>query len=135
MVLLVSERTFAQEVVEASTPVLVHFWAPWCGLCRMIEPTLVQFEKEWRGQVKLVGINADSSLKLASTYRLTTLPTLMLFEGGKVLFRFEHFQGREDLRRTLDALMLSYQEPRQTQLQKPLQESPSALGVGLMAGN
>ncbi|MGE5659858.1 MAG: thioredoxin family protein [Actinomycetota bacterium] len=136
MVLSVSERTFAREVFEASTPVLVHFWAPWCGLCRMIEPLLAQFEKDWPNQVKLVGINADSSLKLASTYRLTTLPTLILFDGGKVLFRFEHFQGREDLRRTLDSLMLSYQNCRPIHsFQKPLPESPSALGMGSLAGN
>lgn len=118
MVLLVSERTFAQEVFDSSTPVLVHFWAPWCGVCRMIEPLLKQFEHDWDGQVKLVGINADSSLKLASTYRLTTLPTLILFERGKILFRFESFQSREDLRRTLDAFMLTYQGHPQTTLQE-----------------
>ncbi len=116
MVLSVSDRTFSQEVFAASTPVLVHFWAPWCGLCRMIDPVLAKFEADWAGQVKLVGVNADQSLKLASTYKLTTLPTLILFDGGKVLFRFEHFQGREDLRRTLDAFMLSYQAHPRTPL-------------------
>jgi thioredoxin 1 len=107
MVLSVSERTFAQEVFQASTPVLVHFWAPWCGLCRAIEPTLTTFEAEWAVQVKLVGVNADQSFKLANTYRLTSLPTLILFEGDKVRFRFEHYQGREELRRTLDSWMLA----------------------------
>jgi thioredoxin 1 len=106
MVLSVSERTFAQEVFQASTPVLVHFWAPWCGLCRAIEPTLTTFEAEWAVQVKVVGVNADQSFKLANTYRLTSLPTLILFEGDKVRFRFEHYQGREELRRTLDSWML-----------------------------
>ena len=106
MVLSVSERTFAQEVFQASTPVLVHFWAPWCGLCRAIEPTLTTFEAEWAVQVKLVGVNADQSFKLANTYRLTSLPTLILFEGDKVRFRFENYQGREELRRTLDSWML-----------------------------
>src|SRR4028118_155510 len=105
MVLSVSERTFAQEVFQASTPVLVHFWAPWCGLCRAIEPTLTTFEAEWAVQVKVVGVNADQCFKLANTYRLTSLPTLILFEGDKVLFRFEHYQGREELRRTLDSWM------------------------------
>ena len=107
MVLSVSERTFAQEVFQASTPVLVHFWAPWCGLCRAIEPTLTTFEAKWAVQVKLVGVNADQSFKLANTYRLTSLPTLILFEGDKVRFRFEHYQGREELRRTLDSWMLA----------------------------
>ncbi|WP_341738139.1 MAG: thioredoxin domain-containing protein [Microcoleus anatoxicus] len=107
MVLSVSERTFAQEVFQASTPVLVHFWAPWCGLCRAIDPTLTTFERQWAGKVKLLGVNADESLKLANTYRLTSLPTLILFEGDKVRFRFEHYQGREELRRTLDSWMLA----------------------------
>ncbi|PSB39875.1 thiol reductase thioredoxin [filamentous cyanobacterium Phorm 46] len=107
MVLSVSERTFAQEVFQASTPVLVHFWAPWCGLCRAIEPTLTTFESDWAGKVKLLGVNADQSFKLANTYRLTSLPTLILFEGDKVRFRFEEYQGREELRRTLDSWMLS----------------------------
>jgi len=106
MVLSVSERTFAQEVFQASTPVLVHFWAPWCGLCRAIEPTLTTFEAQWALQVKLVGVNADQCFKLANTYRLTSLPTLILFEGDKVRFRFEHYQGREELQRTLDSWML-----------------------------
>jgi thioredoxin 1 len=107
MVLSVSERTFAKEVFEASTPVLVHFWAPWCGLCRAIEPTITTFESNWADQVKLLGVNADRSFKLANTYRLTSLPTLILFEGDKVRFRFEQYQGREELRRTLDSWMLA----------------------------
>jgi thioredoxin 1 len=107
MVLSVSERTFAQEVFQASTPVLVHFWAPWCGLCRAIDPTLTTFESDWAGKVKLLGVNADRSFKLANTYRLTSLPTLILFEGDKVRFRFEQYQGREELRRTLDSWILA----------------------------
>jgi len=119
MVLSVSERTFAQEVFEASTPVLVHFWAPWCGLCRAIDPTITTFESQWAGKVKLLGVNADQCLKLASTYRLTSLPTLILFEGDRVLFRLENYQGREELRRTLDSWMLATQWSSQTQWLQP----------------
>jgi len=93
-------------VFQASTPVLVHFSAPWCGLCRAIDPTLKTFEAQWAGKVKLVGVNADQCFKLAHTYRLTSLPTLILFEGDKVRFRFEEYQGREELQRTLDSWML-----------------------------
>lgn len=123
MLLSVNEQMFKQEVLEASTPVLVHFWAPWCGLCKLIMPQLRQFQEDWRGKVKLVGVNADQSLKLASTYRLQTLPTLIVFDRGQVLYRLEHFQGREDLRRSLDTFMVSYQsrpQIRQTQEVLPL---------------
>jgi len=119
MVLSVSERTFAQQVFEASTPVLVHFSAPWCGLCRAIEPTLTIFESDWAGKVKLLGVNADLSFKLANTYRLTSLPTLILFEGETVRFRLEQYQGREELRRTLDSWMLAVQNSPKSQLLQP----------------
>lgn len=119
MVLSVNEKTFKQEVLEASTPVLVHFWAPWCGLCKMIVPQLIQFQSEWNGHLKLVGVNADQSLKLASTYQLKTLPTLILFENGQLINRVDHFQAREDFRRTLDAFMASYQDRRLAQLLQP----------------
>jgi thioredoxin 1 len=119
MVLSVSERTFAQEVFQASTPVLVHFSAPWCGLCRAIDPTLTRFESEWAGKVKLLGVNADQCFKLANTYRLTSLPTLILFEGDKVRFRFEQYQGRDELRRTLDSWMLAVEHSPKIQLLQP----------------
>jgi thioredoxin 1 len=119
MVLSVSERTFAQEVFQASTPVLVHFWAPWCGLCRAIDPTVTTFEADWAGKVKLLGVNADQCFKLANTYRLTSLPTLILFEGDRARFRFEHYQGREELRRTLDSWMLATQRSSPSQRMQP----------------
>ncbi len=119
MVLSVSERTFAQEVFEAPTPVLVHFWAPWCGLCRAIDPTLTTFNSQWAGKVKLLGVNADQSFKLANTYRLTSLPTLILFEGDKARFRFEQYHGREELLRTLDSWMLAVQNSPKIQLLQP----------------
>lgn len=92
-----SEQKFAQEVLESSTPVLVHFGAPWCGPCRMIEPLLTRFQAEWGKQFKLVGINADENLKLSSQYRITTLPTLLFFERGKVIYRLEGLYKRDDL--------------------------------------
>jgi len=108
MLLSINEQMFTQEVLESSSPVLVHFWAPWCGICKLIMPQLSQFQQDWRGTIKLVSVNADQSLKLASTYRLQTLPTLMIFDQGQVVYRLEHFQGREDLRRRLDSFMTNY---------------------------
>jgi len=107
MVLSLNERTFRQEVLESSLPVLVDFSAPWCGLCRVIQPLLREFQSEWNGQVKLVRINADDNLKLATTYRIKSLPTLLLFEGGQVIQRLDNFQGREDVRMALKKLMVT----------------------------
>ncbi|WP_066378076.1 MULTISPECIES: co-chaperone YbbN [unclassified Anabaena] len=108
MVLSVSERTFTQEVLESPIPVLVNFEAPWCGLCRIIHPLLLQFQAECGEQIKLVGINADDNFKLSNTYRLKSLPTLLLIENGMVRHRLEGFRGRDDLRLALEEIKLTY---------------------------
>lgn len=115
MVLQVNERTFTQEVLESSTPVLVNFWAPWCGLCKLITPQLVRFQAKWGDQVRLVSINADNNFKLANAYRLTTLPTLILFEEGQIRHRLDCFRGRDDLWDALEAISISYGERHKTQ--------------------
>ncbi|HIK55883.1 MAG TPA: redoxin domain-containing protein [Synechococcales cyanobacterium M55_K2018_004] len=96
--LTVNEKNFSNEVLGSSTPVLVNFWAPWCGLCRMMTPLLSNLQTEWEGQIKLVSVNADENLKLANTYRLTSLPTVLLLDRGTVIHRFDHFNSYEDLR-------------------------------------
>ena len=108
MVLSVSERTFTQEVLESPIPVLVNFEAPWCGLCRIIHPLLLQFQAQCGEEIKLVGINADQNFKLSTTYRLKSLPTLLLIENGTVRHRLESFRGREDLRLALEDIKASY---------------------------
>ena len=84
MVLSVSEQTFTQEVLESAIPVLVNFEAPWCGLCRIIQPLLLQFRTQYNGQIKLVRVNADENFKLSNAYKLKSLPTLLLIENGTV---------------------------------------------------
>ena len=116
MLLSVNQRTFKQEVLEASTPVLVHFWAPWCPLCRTIEPILRSCQTKWRQQIKIVGINADQSLPLASTYNLTTLPTIILFDRGQVRYRNEGCDRRDELHKTLQSLILKSLNQRQARL-------------------
>ncbi len=105
--LSVNEHNFSKLVLESSQPVLVDFWAPWCGLCRLIQPTLSKFQSEWGDGWKIVHVNADDNLRLASTYRIRNLPTLILFEDGIPVQRIEGFQGRDDLQRTLNALMVT----------------------------
>lgn len=106
MPLTVDQVTFNHEVLGASVPVLVNFWAPWCGVCRMVSPMLTELQTEWQGQIKLVNINADENLKLANAYRLKSLPTLMLFDRGNLQCRFEDFQSRDDFRSTTENLQM-----------------------------
>ena len=115
MTLAVNELAFKQEVLGSATPVLVNFWAPWCGVCRMINPMLAELQAEWKGQIKLVSINADENLRLASAHKLSTLPTVMLFDQGKLICRLDQFNNRDDfyrasadLQTALKGIMLNY---------------------------
>jgi thioredoxin 1 len=101
----ISEQVFVKEVLDSSMPVIVHFWAPWCGICRLIEPSLAKLRSDWNEQIKLVGINADENLKLASSYQIKTLPTVLLFREGKLLHRLDSYQNREELKTILLEVM------------------------------
>lgn len=108
MFLAVNQHNFNQEVLTSSQPVLVHFWAPWCGLCRAIEPLLIQWQTEFTEPIKLVRVNADENFKLANDYRLKNLPTLILFNRGNLLIQVDNFQNREGLKQTLNTMISSY---------------------------
>lgn len=96
MLVTVNQATFNQEVLGSSVPVLVNFWAPWCGVCRMIGPMLSELKCKWGEHIKLVNINADENLKLANAYKLTSLPTVLLFDQGSLQYRLDYFKNRDD---------------------------------------
>jgi thioredoxin 1 len=107
MLLQATEQNFSQIVFTSQQPVLVHFWAPWCGLCHLIQPLLLQIQKEWREHLQVVTFNADDSLTLANAFRLRSLPTLILFAQGKEIHRFEGITGREEIQKILAQMKVS----------------------------
>ncbi len=85
MALAITNETFEAEVLRSEIPVLVDFWAAWCGPCRMLAPVVDEVAKEVSGRVKVVKINVDEQPELASQYGIMSIPTLCLFQNGKVV--------------------------------------------------
>ena len=84
MATAVTETTWEDEVLQSETPVLVDFWAAWCGPCHAIEPILNRIVDERRGELKFVKVNIDEEHGLADRYGIFSIPTIMLFRGGQV---------------------------------------------------
>lgn len=81
----VSDASFAQEVLQAEQPVLVDFWAPWCGPCRAVAPVLEQVAEAYAGRVTIAKLNVDENQQTAQQYGIRSIPTVALFKGGEVV--------------------------------------------------
>ncbi|MGB3238738.1 MAG: thioredoxin [Geitlerinemataceae cyanobacterium] len=79
----VTDSSFDQDVLKSEMPVLVDFWAPWCGPCRMVAPVVEEIAQQYDGQLKVVKVNTDENPAVASQYGIRSIPTLMIFKGGQ----------------------------------------------------
>lgn len=81
----VKEADFKEVVLDSELPVLVDFWAPWCGPCRMVAPVVEEIAQQYEGKVKVVKLNTDENPQIASQYGIRSIPTLIVFKGGQKL--------------------------------------------------
>ena len=94
---------FSDEVINSNEPVLVDFWAPWCGPCRQLTPVVEQLSDENSGSAKVGKLNIDDNSKLAQEYGVSSIPTIMVFKGGEVVERFVGVQPKTRLQEAIDA--------------------------------
>ena len=81
----VTDESFANEVLESDVPVLVDYWAPWCGPCRMVAPVLDKIAGEYDGRLKICKLNVDENREIATQHRIMSIPTMFLFNGGEIV--------------------------------------------------
>jgi thioredoxin 1 len=98
----VSDGQFEEVVLKAGRPVLVDFWAPWCGPCRAVAPVVEELTKDFEGKVDFVKVNVDESPTVAAKYSIMSIPTLMIFKDGKPVQQFIGFRPKGDFQKALN---------------------------------
>ena len=101
-ILTLTDANFPQEVLKSSVPVLVDFWAEWCGPCKMVAPILDELASEYEGRVKIGKINIDDHQALATEYGIRAIPTLLVFKNGEVAEQIVGLRSKRDLKAKLD---------------------------------
>ncbi len=95
-------ENFDKEVLQSATPVLVDFWAEWCGPCKMLSPILDELAGEYDGRVKIAKVNIDEHQELATRYGIQSIPTLLLFAQGQVTDQIVGLRSKKDLKSRFD---------------------------------
>lgn len=102
MAMELTDQNFDQEVLKSDQPVLVDFWAPWCGPCLAMGPVIEELAKEFEGKAKVGKINVDENAQMAQQYAIMSIPALKIFKGGQVVKEFIGMQAKETLKEALE---------------------------------
>jgi thioredoxin 1 len=100
-----TDNSFDTDVLKAKSPVLVDFWAPWCGPCRMLAPIVAELSKEYSGKVVVGKLNTDDNPGTAARYNISAIPTMLFFKGGQVVDQLVGVHSKADIKGKLDGLL------------------------------
>lgn len=98
----VTDSEWDSEVLNSDVPVLVDFWAPWCGPCRMVAPIVEELAGEYAGKAKFLKLNTDDNIETATRYGIRSIPTIMVFRNGEPVDQVIGFRPKGDLKKSLD---------------------------------
>ncbi len=101
-VLTVTEGNFADSVLKSSVPILVDFWAPWCGPCKMIAPILDELAEEYSGRFTVSKVNVDDNQGLSVQFGVSAIPTLLIFKNGQVIDQIRGLRSKRDLKESFE---------------------------------
>jgi thioredoxin 1 len=104
-IVTLTDANFSEQVLKSSTPVLVDFWAEWCGPCKMIAPVLDELATEYDGKVKIGKVNIDEHQQLAINYGINSIPTLLFFKNGEVADQVIGMRSKRDLKASFDRVL------------------------------
>ncbi|MCL2389972.1 MAG: thioredoxin [Endomicrobia bacterium] len=100
--IILTENNFSEEVLKSDKPVLVDFWAPWCGPCKMLTPVIEELTAEYDGKVKICKLNTDENMSLSAKFQITSIPCLILFKDGNPVQKIVGFRPKNDIKKVLD---------------------------------
>lgn len=104
--IILNDQNFESEVLKSDVPVLVDFWAPWCGPCKMMGPIVAEVAKKFEGKpVKVAKLNIDEAAATAEKYNVMSIPTFKIFKGGEVIDEFVGAQSEEELTKRLEKII------------------------------
>src|SRR6266481_2699217 len=103
-IVILTDANFPQEVLQSPVPVLVDFWAEWCGPCKMVAPILDELAEEYQGRLKIGKVNIDEQQALAAEYSIRAVPTLLLFNQGQVADHIVGLRSKRDLKASFERL-------------------------------
>jgi thioredoxin 1 len=103
--LIITDSSFEQDVLKSDVPVLVDFWAPWCGPCKIVAPVVEEIAGEYDGKIKVGKVNTDENQQIAAKYGIMSIPTLMIFKNGEPAERIVGAQPKQAITEKIDSVL------------------------------